>query len=173
MLRKNKLAMVLGVWAVFLAFGVFAEDKIEGQPNNLWLTPMGDSDIENTNYNRCRLIKTMKPGSNLVMQTTAATRAVLVRYASELYFQSVETNFEVDQEEPAEDKTSTAEVSLLNREIINRLARIANRLNIVVSLEARTAAMDNMDKLSKLGGNVFSEYKYDAEKGTCNQSNGG
>ncbi len=173
MLQKTSLIVIGLILMFFLVSEAFAGSKIKGQPDQLWLTPMGDDNIENTGYNRCRVIKTMKPGEKRVMQTVNNTQTLLGRYASELYFQAVKANFEIDQETPDDVMTSTAELSLMNRQIIARLANIANRLNIIVSLESRTAALNNIKKITNLSGSVYNDYEYDAEKETCGLKSGG
>lgn len=173
MLRKISLMVIVLILSLSLLPEAYAGKKIKGQPDSEWESPMGDDNIENTGYNRCRVIKTMKPGADKVMQTVNNTQTLLSRYASELYFQAVKTNFEIDQETSDDVTTSTAELSLMNRQIIARLANIANRLNIIVSLESRTAALNNIKKITNLSGSVYNDYEYDAEKEICGLKSGG
>lgn len=164
----------------FLASGAGAKyykDKVtvlsavSGQPMYVWKAPWGDNEegvnIENDSTNRCRLIKTLKPGETSVMQTRHNTEALLSRYATDLYIEAIKTEFEIDREKPVAPVKHAAEHTLLKREVLARLANIAARLNVIVSLEARTAALDNIAKLSKVGAYVFKDYEYNTEDGTC------
>ncbi len=164
----------------FLASGAGAkyyDDKVtvlsavSGQPMYVWKAPWGDNEeganIENNSTNRCRLIKTLKPGETLVMQTRHNTEALLSRYATDLYVEAIKTEFDIDRENAIAPVKHAAEHTLIKREVLARLANIATRLNVIVSLEARTAAMDNIAKLSKVGSYVFNEYVYNPEDGTC------
>ncbi len=167
----------------FLASGKGAEyynDKVSvmsavsGQPVYVWKTPLGDDkdgvNVDNNKLNRCKIIKTLKPGELEVMKARHNTEALLSRYATDLYVESVETEFDLDREKPVAGVAHSAEQTMVKREILARLANIATRLNVIVSLEARTAAMDNINKLSKVGAFVFGDYEYNVKDGTCEMS---
>lgn len=146
---------------------------ISAQPYSVWASPVGN--VANNSNNRCRVIKVLKPGADRVMEAKSNTESLLINYATDMYVDAVETLVELDNDKDKiqkvkiglADKLVVDEHSLLNNQILARLAAIATRLNIVASLEARTSALDNINKLSKVSSSVYQNYIYDAEKGTC------
>ena len=170
-MKKNLLFLLLLLSFAFVS-SAFA-GSIKGQPEELWLTPMGDSNVENTPQNRCRMLKIIKPGEQEVLQTAHNTASILTNYASRLYFEAVKTSFAIDDEDDAFIKSdsasqkSTSEKTILNREIIGKMSNIANRLNIVVSLEARSSALENVLRLTRLEADNHSEWVYDEKTKEC------
>jgi len=154
-------------------YDVPVSSDIAAQPYSVWASPVGD--VVNDSKNRCRVIKVLKPGADRVMEAKSNTETLLVNYATDMYVDAVETLVELDNNkdkiQPVKiglaDDLVVDEHSLLNNQILARLAAIATRLNIVASLEARTSALDNINKLSKVSSSVYQDYVYDAEEGTC------
>ena len=128
--------------------------------------------MENTSDNRCHIIKVLKPGESNVAEAQRNANQLLTRYASELYFQSAKTLFELDEEKPDKAKTVTNEKDIMDEEILARMANIADRLNIIVSLESRAAILDSVNQIIKLNSSVYSGYKFDEETKKCSMDNG-
>lgn len=173
MLKRNSFFAILFAIISSWALNVHAAADIKGQPENQWSTPLcggktgEDCVIDDTYDQRCGIIKILKPGGKNYIAAKNNVNDILFRYASNLYFEAIKTTFQIDQEKPEENKNSTSEQTLINRLVINRLTNIINRLNIIVSLEARTAVLENVNALSKVDSNVFSDYEYDQKSGEC------
>ena len=74
------------------------KSKIKGDPELVWLSPLGSGDIENNAYNRCRLIRTLKPGKEEVSATTKNTFDILSTYAPNLYAQAIKVGGYIEAE---------------------------------------------------------------------------
>lgn len=169
---KNYSWLLLSIFAGLLSCSqAFAAQEVKGQPESKWSSPIGE-DLENTSDNRCHIIKVLKPGESNVAEAQRNANQLLTRYASELYFQSAKTLFELDEEKPDKAKTVTNEKDIMDEEILARMANIADRLNIIVSLESRAAILDSVNQIIKLNSSVYSGYKFDEETKKCSMDNG-
>ena len=142
-------AMLLSVWWSTAALAVELNiagmgtatigdaSPVRGRPETQLVTPLS-KDIYDDAENRCRIIKTMKPGEYDMLGTKENTAFLLSRYSTELYLQAAKSLFEFDKEKPASSKARSSEKAILDKDILQRKAYIADRLNIVLSLEART-----------------------------------
>lgn len=172
MLKKCSLSIIILFICTFVCSSSFAAQEVKGQPESKWTTPLGDDDITNSSDNRCRLIKVLKPGEDKAMETKRNTNQILTRYASELYFEAVKTLFELDEEKPDQPKTVTDEKGILDEEILARMANIADRLNIIASLEARSTILNSVNQIRKMNPSIYSGYEYNEETKKCSLSNG-
>ena len=66
-----------------------------------------------------------------------------------------------------EGKQLDDEKKILEQEVLERMANIADRLNIIVSLESRIAALNSLYELSKSDNGIYSGYIYDQETQDC------
>ena len=164
MLNKKKHI----IFAFLLSVGVVIspahakKSLIKGDPELIWLSPLGSGDIENNAYNRCRLIKLLKPGAD---QTTAITRNtydILSTYAANLYAQSIKIS---DYIEAEKEKSSTSdpdisdEKALLDNEVKQRLGDIARRMNIINSFEASIAIFEGLNEMIQLSPHAYESFK--------------
>ena len=111
--------------------------------------------IEDTNINRCRLIKLIKPGVNKVEEMQRVATILQAYYSSELYAQAMQTLYELDKEDPHPFTNQSSKKAILDKNVRDVLLDTAQRLAIVASLEARTAVVDNISKLIKLSPEVY------------------
>lgn len=138
------------------------KSKIQGDPELVWLSPLGSGDIENNAYNRCRLIRALKPGEDKAAETTKNTYDILSTYASNLYAQSIKVGGYIEAEkekDSSEDPDVSDEKALLDEEVIKRLGDIARRMNIINSFEASTMLLKSLDTMVKLPPTAYSEFR--------------
>lgn len=167
MQKSIKAIIIVQIINILFCIPAFCAPEVKGQPEVLWLTPMADNNIDNTAKNRCRIIKILKPGEDKPVETRANTNQLIGRYSTDLYFQATKTLFEIDKEKVKEGKQLNDEKRILEQEVLERMANIADRLNIIVSLEARTSALNSLYEISKLENGVYSSYHYDQETQDC------
>lgn len=142
-----------------------AEIKVKGDPELLWLSPLGKEDIENNAYNRCRLIKLIKPGAGQTTRTDKNNFDIFSSYISNLYAQSIKISAYIAEEDKNESDTSSSQTSLDNekaiieQEIIRRLADISRRINIINSFEAGIAMLDSLWYIRNLGPTTYEEFR--------------
>ena len=100
-MSDNKIILItiflLAVFA-FVTPSYAKKSKIKGDPELLWLSPLGDSDIENNDFNRCRLIKKIKPGPGHALEESNNTHDILSTYISNLYAQSIKISGYIEAE---------------------------------------------------------------------------
>lgn len=138
------LGSVLCLWRQAEA----AKSQIKGDPELMWLNPLGKEDIENNAYNRCLLIKTLKPGVEKASQSRKNFYDTMSQYAANLYAQSIKIAAYLDEEKEAKkgiaDKELTNEQDILEHEIIGRLGEITRRINIINSFEAGRVMLEDL-----------------------------
>ncbi len=140
----------------------YAKSQVKGDPELLWLSPLGDSDIEDNSYYRCRLARLINPGSG---QSTTATQNkydVMSNYVSNLYAQSIKISAYIEKEEKKASSSSTGtdnEIAILEKEIVQRMADISRRLNIINSFEAGIVMLDALDELDSLPAGTYSSFR--------------
>lgn len=161
MLNKKKFIL----YALFLSFCVSVspayakKSKIKGDPELVWLSPLGNADIENNAYNRCRLIKLLKPGVGYATATTENTYDILSSYAADLYAQSIKISGYIEDEKRKSDSSEpdlSNEKALLDEEVTKRLGDISRRMNIINSFEASTMLLESLDAMTELPPNAYS-----------------
>lgn len=167
MLKLIKAIIMSLIASVLFNGYAFCAPEVKGQPEILWTTPMPEKNIDNTAKNRCRIIKTLKPGEDKKTTTKENTNQLIGRYSTDLYFQATKTLFEIDKEKVQEGKQLDDEKKILEQEVLERMANIADRLNIIVSLESRIAALNSLYELSKSDNGIYSGYIYDQETQDC------
>ena len=161
----NRVIMILTfILAVFVfSFPAYAKkSKIKGDPDLIWLSPLGSGDIENNAYNRCRFIKTIKPGRGHALETSQNTHDILSTYAANLYAQSVKLAGYIEAEkEKSNDKDPdlSDEKALLDEEVTKRLGDIARRMNIINSFEAGTVMLESLAIINKLPERSYEEFR--------------
>ena len=161
----NKLvpifAFILSV--VMIASPVYAKkSKIKGDPEVIWLSPLGSGDIKNDAYNRCRLIRVMKPGEGKASETTKNTYDVLSTYATNLYAQSIKLGSYIEAEKEKDSSSEpdlSDEKALLDEEVIKRLGDIARRMNIINSFEANIMLLKSLDTIVQLPPSAYNEFR--------------
>lgn len=164
MLNKKVISIVAFVISVaVVAFPAYAKkSKIKGDPELVWVSPLGSGNIENDAYNRCLLIKAIKPGEGEASTTTKNTYEILSTYASNLYAQSIKVAGYIEAEKEddgSEDPDLSDEKALLDEEVIKRLGDIARRMNIINSFEASTVLLKTLDAMVRLSPVAYSEFK--------------
>ena len=164
MLNSNKyiiFAFLLSA-CIVISPAYAKKSKIKGDPELIWLSPLGSGDIENNAYNRCRLIKLLKPGPE---QTTAAnqnTYDILTNYATNLYAQSIKVSDYIEAEKENSDTSDpdlSDEKALLDEEVTKRLGDIARRMNIINSFEAGTMLLESLNSMVELLPTAYDSFR--------------
>ena len=157
---KMFIFMLLG-FCLYANLSEAAEIKVQGDPELIWLTPLGKQDIENTAYNRCNFIRVMKPGSAKTSKTTKNTYDVLSNYISNLYAQSIKISAYIDAEEKEDspDVDLTDEKILLDKLVTRRIGNIARRMNIINSFEAGIAVLSNLIIINSMPSNTYETFR--------------
>ena len=135
-----------------------AKSAVKGDPELLWLSPLGKGNIENTPYNQCLLIKQVKP-SGSAEKLNENIYELLAEYTANLYAQSIKINAYL-QAETKKEKTIKLgkindEVSIIKKLILRRLADISRRVNIINSLEAGTSMLETLMAMSLMGNDTY------------------
>lgn len=116
------------------------ESQIKGDPELIWLNPLGKEDIKNNAYNRCLLIRTIKPGFGDASTSQKNYYETMAQYATNLYAQSIKIGAYLDAEKEASKGVAsmdlTNEQDILENEILGRLSEISRRINIINAFEA-------------------------------------
>ena len=159
------LAPVLAVVCIFCSPAYAAKSVVKGDPELLWETPLGKGDIENNAYNRCLLIKMIKPGIGQTSRREKNVYDVLSTYVSDLYAQSVKISaYIAAEDEDADDSNSSTtdvdnEKAIIEQEITRRLADISRRMNIINSFEAGIVVLDSLQELREMAPGTYSEFR--------------
>ena len=162
---NNKFVLI---FAFLLSVGVVIspayakKSKIKGDPELVWLSPLGSGDIENNAYNRCRLIKSLKPGKDAASTATKNTYDILSTYAANLYAQSIKVAGYIEAEkekDSSSDPDLSDEKALLDEEVTKRLGDIARRMNIIISFEASTMLLESLNEMVDLSPSAYSEFR--------------
>lgn len=159
------LAPVLAVVCIFCSPAYAAKSVVKGDPELLWETPLGKGDIENNAYNRCLLIKMIKPGIGQTSRREKNIYDVLSTYVSDLYAQSVKISaYIAAEDEDADDSSSSTtdvdnEKAIIEQEITRRLADISRRMNIINSFEAGIVVLDSLQGLREMAPGTYSEFR--------------
>ena len=162
---KNKSIFVISLLAaVFYVCPIYAaKSPIKGDPELVWLSPLGDENIENNAYNRCRLIRALKPGVGKASTVTNNTYDILSSYASNLYAQAIKISAHIKAEKEAaatEKKPDISnEVSIVENEITNRLIGISRRINIINSFEASTEMIKNIQEMVRMTPVTYQDFR--------------
>lgn len=159
---KYIIGGLIAVYGLLISANMLSA-KVKGDPELLWLSPLGDENIENNAYNRCRIIKMMKPG---VGQTSTATKNnydIFTNYISNLYAQAIKIAAYIDQENESSNDYMSADISneiaIIEEGIIQTTADISRRLNIINSFEAGISVLDSLEALDDLAPSVYSEFR--------------
>lgn len=140
-----------------------AKSKIKGDPELIWLSPLGSSNIENNAYNRCRLIRTIKPGVGEASKAQKNNYDILSNYVSNLYAQSIKISAYISSESEKSENASTADLSnekaVIEQEITRRLSDISRRMNIINSFEAGTMMLSALWNMNRLPPTTYSEFR--------------
>ena len=164
MLNKKKYL----IFAFLLFAGVIIspayakKSPIKGDPELVWLSPLGSGDIENNAYNRCRLIKLIKPGADQATATTRNTYDILSTYAANLYAQSIKISDYIEAEKEkssSSDPDVSDEKALLDNEVRKRLGDISRRMNIINSFEASIAVLEGLNQMIQLSPTAYDKFK--------------
>ena len=138
------------------------KSKVKSDPEVVWLSPLGSEDIENNAYNRCLLIKKIKPGSGKASETIQNTYEILVPYATNLYAQSIKISDEIDAEKEKDDSSTpdlSSEKVLLEEEVTQRLGLLARRMNIINAFEAGITVLDSLNAMIELLPDAYSNFR--------------
>ncbi len=164
MLNNKKyiiFAFLLSVGAI-ISPAYAKKSPIKGDPELVWLSPMGDDNIENNAYNRCRLIKLLKPGSDQATATTQNTYDIISSYAANLYAQSIKISDYIEEEKQKDnspDPDVSDEKALLDEEVTKRLGDIARRMNIINSFEASTMLLESLEAMVELSPDAYEIFR--------------
>lgn len=138
------------------------KSKIKGDPELVWLSPLGSADIKNNAYNRCLLIKKLKPGKEEASETTQNTFDILSTYAANLYAQSIKIAGYIEAEkekDSSSDPDLSDEKALLDEEVTKRLGDIARRINIINAFEAGVLLLESLDAMVQLSPETYKEFR--------------
>ena len=172
MLSNYKYIILLAfIMSNIVISNVFAKAEVKGDPTLIWMSPLGDDNIENNAYNRCRIIRKLKPGVGKAAETTRNTYEILSTYMSDLYAQAIKISAYIGEEE-SESETSnssstdlTNEIALIEEGIVKNLADISRRMNIINSFEAGILVLDSMVELKDMSASVYEEFRaFDGQK---------
>ena len=140
-----------------------AASQVKGDPELIWQTPLGSSDIENNAYNRCRLVRLMKPGVGKNTQESRNNYDIISTYISDLYAQSVKISAYIAAEDETSNNTSSSDLdnekTIIEQEIIKRMADISRRLNIINSFESGILVLDSLQRLRELSPIAYAEFR--------------
>lgn len=135
-------------------------------PSGSTVTGSSQKVSNDSSQNRCRLIKTIKPGADKVEEMQRVASILQGYYSSELYVQAMQTLYELDEEKAPKRDASSSQKAVLDG-IKDSLVEIQSRLSIIASLEARIAVVDNITKLINLDNGVFGDYTYNRKTEEC------
>lgn len=139
------------------------KSPIAGDPELIWVSPLGDDNIENNAYNRCRLIRLLKPGVDEATASQDNFYDTMSTYATNLFAQSIKIAAYIEKEKEKPDNSVLPDLSnegaLIENEITNRLIGISRRINIINSFEAGTAMLNNMQQIIARPANSYQEFK--------------
>lgn len=157
MYAKYNILLITVLIAVAYAFPAAAvRSPVKGDPEITWESPLGDDNIEDNDYNRCRIIRALKPGASSATATNQTNDEIFSRHVSDLYAQSVKITQYIEDEKNAKDDTHkpdlSNEVALINYEITRRLADITRRMNIINSFEAANSIITSLQNIRLVGG---------------------
>lgn len=163
-MSNKRLCLVLAcLFSFIVVLPVCAgQPKIKGDPEIVWLSPLGSSDIENNQYNRCLLIRKIKPGKGETSTANKNTHDILSSYAANLYAQSIKIGGYIEEEKEKTDSSEpdlSDEKALLDEEITKRLGNIAHRINIINSFEAGTMILESLNAMIQLSPEAYSEFR--------------
>ena len=169
-LRRKQMSKLCNLILLIVALLVFTnsadaarKSKVLGDPSELFNSPLGNSDIKNNAYNRCLLIKTLKPGADKSSQATRNNAELLGTYATKLYAQSVKISAYIFTEDEVSKEITEPDVSgeeaIIKHEIIARLADIARRINIINSFDAATSMMRSLETISKAPTAAYNRFR--------------
>ena len=164
-MHNNKLISVFAfiLFALMFASPVYAApSEIKGDPELVWQSPLGEGNIENNAYNRCRLIKKLKPGKGSAIEGAKNSYEILSEYAANLYAQSIKLASHIEEEKENTDSSEpdlTNEKALLDNEVTERLGDIASRINIINSFEAATMLLKSLNEIDRLPAEMYDEFR--------------
>lgn len=164
MLNKKKhiiFAFILSV-GVIISPAYAKKSPIKGDPEIVWTSPLGDSNIENNAYNRCRLIKLMKPGLGQTTAISQNTYDIISTYATNLYAQSIKISDYIEEEKQKDNSSEpdlSNEKALLDEEVRKRLGDISRRMNIINSFEASTVLLESLNAMVELPPNAYDVFR--------------
>lgn len=163
MIKNIKWLLLLVAILTFIGNQVDAtESKVRGDPDVTFMSPLGDENVDNNAYNRCRLIRVIKPGVGQATTTARNVRDLLGRYASTLYAQSLKISAYINEEDEAAKNLEQPDISsknaILEHEIINRLSDISRRLNIINSFEAGTRMVQSLQQMEGKPSSAYSRF---------------
>lgn len=153
------LTLCLLPWS--LSASEIAKSKVKGDPDVLWNSPLGSSNIENNAYNRCLLIKKLNPEHGAASTTTANQYDTLTEYITTLYAQSIKISAYIEAEKNTETSKPdlSDKIALIENEVILRLSDIARRVNIINAFESGIAVLRATHDITEMNKNTFKQFK--------------
>lgn len=130
------------------------------------------SSVDDTHFNRCRLIKLIKPGADKVEEMQRVATILQSYYSSELYTQAMQILYELDKEDPHPFSNQSSKKAILDKNIKDVLLDTTQRLAIVASLEARTAVVENISKIIALGPEIYQDETCKSSQSTQTSNSG-
>lgn len=155
------IGCLIAVYGLLISANMLSA-KVKGDPELLWLSPLGDEDIENNAYNRCRIIKMLKPGIGQTSTATKNSYDIFTNYISNLYAQAIKISAYIDQEDEGDDSMTadiSNEIAIIEEGIIQTTADISRRINIINSFEAGISILDSLEALDDLSPGIYSEFR--------------
>ena len=163
MLNRAMNILLLMVFLIMIpVLPIYAKSQVKGDPELMWLSPFGDDDIEDNGYNRCRIVRLVKPGSGKSTTTTQNRYDILSNYISNLYAQSIKISAHIEEEKKKDDSSSTStdnEIAIIEKEIVQRMADISRRLNIINAFEAGILMLDALNEIDTLPSDTYSSFR--------------
>jgi hypothetical protein len=137
-----------------------SRSRINGDPKLTMTSPLGKKDIEDTPYNRCRIIQMMNPPMDKATEAQRNQQEILSNYVANVYAQAFKVSGYIATEKDAAavslDKSN--EIKLLENGMERPMSEIARRFNIINSLEAGIVMMESLDKLRSLPKSTFRNF---------------
>lgn len=142
---------------------VAAKSKVLGDPSELFNSPLGKGDIKNNAYNRCLLIRILKPGTDKSSEATRNNAELLGTYAAKLYAQSIKVSAYIMEEDDFVKEIKYPDVdgeeAIIKHEITQRMADIARRINIINSFDAATSMMKALEAISNAPSAAYNKFR--------------
>lgn len=158
-MKKNKIYAILTILICFSVLISTAKADIYGDPTLDFPSPLGDENAKNDDYNRCRLIRMIKPLENNPEKEQLNKHNNFALYSSMLYAQSIKISAYLEQENEKDelDIDIKNEMEFIRDSITPRLLRLARRMNIINSFEASIQVMEAMKSIDEMSPYTYKE----------------
>lgn len=138
-----------------------AQSRVKGDPDIKWDSVFDDGNISDTPYNRCMLIRKVHPEGSKQSDIVKNRYELFSEYVSNLYAQSIKISAYLEEEAkiPPSAPDMSNKISLIENEVMLRLADISRRINIINAFEAGTAILTSLDNLERMSRTTYQQFK--------------